>query len=107
MTTRIVPTDFGIPHFDLRVDLSGVEYLIALKYNQREGFWYLDLATEDGEVLIASSKVVVGSPLIYALSDERRPPGDLIALDTEDADGDPVTVADLGGRVLLVYQEPL
>ncbi len=105
MAAVVIPTLFdGTALYTLRVDMSDVEYILTFKWNDRDGAWYFDLSDTSNDMIRAGIKVVLGWPLLSTISDRRRPPGDIIAVDTEDS-GVEADINDLGMRVLLVYDD--
>jgi hypothetical protein len=104
----VIPTRNDIPAYTLRVDLSTAEstaeYLLGLTFNEREGAWYLDVSDQLA-VPIWHGKIVLGFPLMRACVDGRRPRGDFFAIDTTNAGLEPSALADIGDRVLLVYED--
>jgi hypothetical protein len=82
--------------------LSGRDYEILYRFNQREGRWYLTIRSVAGEVIQGPVKIVADWPLIYPGQDLPLPPGTLIAIDTTGQGKDP-GLAELGGRVLMFY----
>jgi hypothetical protein len=68
----------------------------------------MSLADSTASKIVDSVKVVIDLPLLRKVVDERRPAGDLYAIDNEDSDVEAQTVADLGddgARVILVYDD--
>lgn len=97
-----IPLRTDLLWYELRVELDGVRYVLELRWSAREEAWYLDLKTAAGEVMAHGLKVLVDLPLGRRITDERKPPGVLIAVDTSGAHLDPGET-DLGGRVQLYY----
>jgi hypothetical protein len=93
----------GYPAYDFEVELDGRAYVCVLRWNEREGSWYLSLLDADRVDIVAGVRVVVDWDLLRRVVDARRPPGVLIAVDTTSA-GEP-GLTDLGGRVLLTYED--
>jgi hypothetical protein len=102
--SQTIPLRSDLQHYDMQVTLDGVIYTLELRWNRREGFWYMSLLLEDGTPLVLSLKLVLDHPLGCRCRDARRPPGALIAVDTSTQHLDP-GLSDLGSRVLLVYFE--
>lgn len=93
----------GYPDFSFEQELDERVYQFTFTWNEREEYWYFDLADDSGSPIAEGIKVVVNWDLIRRSSDARRPPGNIIALDTTNQNLDP-TQAELGNRVLMVYQ---
>jgi hypothetical protein len=103
MTTRTIPLAPGVPFFRQRVTLDGAEYVLVLRWSQREEQWYLDLRDANGVLLVGSIKLVVNWPLLYRFrSIVGVPPGELMVVDGRAQAVDP-GLAELGDVAQLVY----
>lgn len=86
-----------------RTTLDGRDYTLSFRWNQRDGHWYLDLATSVGVAIRSGMMLATSMPLLAGLTTTARPPGELAILDTTGAvDVDP-GFSDLGTRFRLVY----
>lgn len=103
MATLTLPTTDEAEAFTFEVSLEGTLYLFALAWNARDSAWYMAISDADGAPIATGIRVVVDWPLLKGVADSRRPPGEIFALDTTGT-GDP-GLADLGGRVSLIYNE--
>ncbi len=116
----VIPTstDPELPDYTQRTILDGREYQLRFLWNQRNCAWTLTIMDQDGVVLAAGVRIVVGWPLIRRFADSRLPPGELIAVDSvdpgpPDEDGvvrnrglDPdLEELGIGARVRLVYMD--
>lgn len=101
---QVIPTRTDVAAYTLRVDLTGVEFLFEFRFNDRESFWYFDLADALAAPIVQGVKVVLGVPLLRNVVDVRRPVGDLFAIDQSNADLE-AGESDLGDRVLFVYED--
>ena len=105
MGVLTIPARPGVPHQRLFVELEGVTYGLALRWNETAGAWFANLLDRDGTVLLAGKRVALGIPLtLRAAYDRRLPPGGLLAIDTT-GKGLEATLDDLGSRVKLLYVE--
>jgi hypothetical protein len=90
----------GTEAYDTRVQLEGVEYLFAFRYNFRRELWSFSIQAIDGTDILTGQTVHVGIPL------NRRavggPPGLFIAISETD-DIESPTFDELGARVKLCY----
>lgn len=112
MSLRI-PTSTTFPLYSQTTTLDGVDYVLRFLWNQREGSWFFSLLDADEDPIVEGLKVVVNLPLLRLVTDERKPPGVLLAVDTtapevDRAAGEKVLaldpgLEDLGERVLLLY----
>lgn len=108
MTVVRVSTSLTEQSYVQRTSLDGQDYELTFQWNQRESKWYLDLRDQDGVDISIGIKLVANVPLLLRLTDERRPPGDLIAVDMTSANNDSKVSFDpglleLGTRVVLLY----
>lgn len=104
MATLVLPARSDLPFYDFGVDLEGSSFTFELRWNPRAGAWFLSVYDAAGDLLIAGRRVVLGVSLFGPNFDERLPPGFLCAIDTGTTGEDPGR-DDLGGRVVLVYDE--
>lgn len=92
-------------NFSQRTILDGREFLLTFRWNQREAKWYLSIADANEVPIIQGVKIVLNFPLLTKrIVDERRPPGDIMAVDSSGDERDP-GFNDLGERVRLLYIE--
>lgn len=103
MTIQRIPLPQGEFSFTQRVMLEQREYILDFNWNGRAGRWFFALSDSAGR-LIVTRPLVTNRPLLSGVVDDRRPPGDLVALDTSRSDA-PVGLAELGTRVALDYLE--
>lgn len=100
LTIALAP---GLPSYRQRTVLDGVEYVLDLRWSQREARWYLDLRSSSGALLVGGIKLVVNWPLLYRFRGiAGLPPGELMAADVRPTPTDP-RLAELGDVVQLVY----
>lgn len=112
MSLRI-PTSTTFPFYSQTTTLDGQDYVFRFLWNQREGTWFFSLLDADEDPIVEGLKVVVNLPLLRLVTDERKPPGVLLAVDTTAPEvdrtaGEKVLALDpgleeLGERVLLLY----
>lgn len=89
MAVQRIPAFQDVPSWQQRTALDGRDYLLTFTWNERASRWFLDIADQDGVAIATSLCLVVGVPLIQLSLDERRPPGELVLIDTSGADADP------------------
>lgn len=105
MATRIIPASTELSHYTMQVELDRVLFLLTFRWNEREGYWYLSIADSNGVDVATGIKIVINTPLLRRCVSAGRPTGELIALDAAtNTSGDP-GLNELGGRVVLVYEE--
>lgn len=106
MSDFIPCTPGGASSWSQRTALDGTDYTLTFTWSQRDGHWHLDLADAEGGAIRSGMSLVPMVPLLRGLVDARRPPGELIVVDTSGAsDADP-GFSDLGApgaRFVLAY----
>lgn len=95
-------------HYEQRISLDGQDFIFTFQYNQREEKWYFDLADQNEEQIVSGLKIVPGLDFLRCVTDLRKPPGVLVAIDlpatgqTLQPSFDP-KITELGDRVRLYY----
>lgn len=104
MAAITIPLAPGLPRYQQRTVLDGREYILALRWSQREERWYLDVSDANGALLVGAVKLVVGFPLLYRFCAgvPGLPPGELMVVDERPHPGDP-TLGELGDVAQLIY----
>lgn len=102
MAVQIIPTSQQESNYTQVTGLDGRDYVLELRWNQRQGRWYLKISTADDGTIQGPVAVVADWPLVYPGKDLPLPPGCLMAVDTTGQGRDP-GLTELGGRVVLVY----
>ena len=108
MPVEIIPTLEQTPFFTQRTKLDGRDYILSFKYSDRENRWYVDISDQDGELIVASVKLTLGTLLLGCVVDPRRPPGELMVIHypTYEPGGSPPEdpgFEDFGRDTLLTY----
>lgn len=111
--SQSVPTSTTLSDYFQTTSLDGRDYVFRFLYNEREGSWFFSLFDQDGDPIVQSIKVIVQLPLLRLVTDERKPPGVLLALDTQAPETDFSSstkslaldpgLFELGERVVLLY----
>lgn len=112
MSLRI-PTSTELSIYRQTTSLDGRDYIFRFRWNQREGTWFFSLSDAEDDPIVEGVKVIVQLPLLRLVTDPRKPPGIILALDTQaeetDFSASPKTTAqdpglfELGERVTLLY----
>jgi hypothetical protein len=97
-----IPTTPGDPAYTQRTTLDGREYFFEFRWNDRDGAWYMHLADDQEQHIRSGIRIVCNWPLLRRITDPRKPPGSIMAIDTEGSDQTP-GLHDLGARVKLFY----
>jgi hypothetical protein len=103
MTILRIPMPQGVPSFSERVMLERLQYTLDFHWNGRAERWFFQLYDSAGE-LICTRKVIPNWPLLGGLVHAGRPPGEFVALDSQQL-GTPIGLNDWGERVVLDYLE--
>jgi len=102
-------TPAGSSRWTQRTTLASRDYLLTFEWSQRDGAWRLSVADQDGVAIASGRRLSTGYPVLRGVLDARRPPGDLVVVDTMASDTrapeDP-TFSSLGPRHALVYLDP-
>jgi hypothetical protein len=99
---ELLPIDAAAPHYQIGTSIDGAQYVLEVRWNQRDEAWYLDILDEDEDPIAHGIKIVLGSVLGKRCVDPRMPAGALIAADLSGAGLD-ATLDDLGTRVVVYY----
>ncbi|MCA9681132.1 MAG: hypothetical protein KC457_02985 [Myxococcales bacterium] len=91
------------PSFVARVRIDAGRWIFGLAIVSRSQRWSWWLFTASGAAIVSGLDLVVGVDLLGPISDPRRPPGQLFAVDTGRM-GAPPGRLDLRGRVQLIYR---
>jgi hypothetical protein len=103
----------GEPHYQMRVQLEGTDYLLTMRFGERRNAWVMDLETLDGVAILSGQLVTVGRDLLRRCAMAERPPGQLWALNVvipPASEGGVLALPGLydlgaGGRARLYYTE--
>ena len=58
-----IPLRSDLPHFDISVELEGVNYTLEFYWNTREACFYMDIFDNNQEPVLLSVKAVIDQPL--------------------------------------------
>ena len=98
-TLPFVPS---IAHYDFSTVLDGTPFKFEVRWNGRDGAWYMDLLDEEGVGIVAGVKIVLGALLGGRIVDQRFPRGVFQADDTS-GEGREAAFDDLGTRVRVLF----
>ena len=103
-TLRLPAAPEGTGVYVYRVTLEQSVYELRLVHNAREDRWYLDIRDAEGSPIRLGLKLISQWPVTARIADSRRPPGEILVLDTtgQDYDGG---LNDLLERLAFVYEE--
>lgn len=101
-----IPILEDTPFIDQVTNLDGVDYLLQIRYNQRQQRFSISIGSPDGTLYRAGKAIVCNNPLFPQAEDLRFPPGLLIAM-SSDIDTSPPKIGELGpGKRVELYYMP-
>lgn len=104
MAVLTIPTRTDLGAYTFQIELDDKLYRFTMQFNHREGYWYMSIADESGNDIRTGVKIVSNFPLLRRVANIDSPAGEIMALDTTDADAD-AGLEDLGDTILLTYVE--
>lgn len=97
-----IPIQAGIPAQSFSIVLNEVGYNLTAAWNSRAEFWTLDIADEDGIIILSNIALRAGLDLLYPFN---LGMGSLHVYDVSET-GKEATLNNIGTEVILVYTEP-
>ena len=97
-----LPLEPSVPSYRFSTTLDGTQHVFDVHWNGRDGAWYFDVLTTDGEIIRAGVKVVLGAWLGRHSVDPRYPLGVLVA-DDQSGERRDAGLDDLGARVIVQF----
>ena len=104
MAIDVIPFDNTIEDQIFQIDLEGVVYSIRVRWNNRAGYWIMDIAQNDGTEIINGVPLLLGISLLAQYQNPLLPPGEFVFLDTS-GQMQEATIDDLNYRCILLYVE--
>ena len=101
-TPKNIPIQAGAPAQSFSIVLNDVGYNMSAKWNSRAEFWTLDIADEDGTVILSNIALRAGLDLLAPFN---LGMGSLHVYDVSET-GKEATLNNIGTDVVLVYMEP-
>lgn len=99
-----LPLDPVNPNYRVGTVLGGEQFILDIRWNGRDGAWYMDILAEDEDPIVQSLKLVLGSVPGLSCVDPRAPRGIFEVVDLSGA-GIDAKVDDLGTRVIVLFFE--
>jgi hypothetical protein len=114
-TLELATRTDGVPHYQQRTALDGIDYLFTFRFGERRAAWVFDMATLDGVAIVAGQLVLcAGQDLLRRSAVPEKPPGILWAMNLQSPpEGGTFALPglyDLGGpdgRARIFYTEAL
>lgn len=104
MSTLTIPCEpRGQALWTQTATLAGRDYLLTFRWAQRTGRWSLDVADQDAAPIVSGQVLAPGFGVLRGSTDTRRPPGDLVLLDTQAPPITDPSFTSLGARHVLLY----
>jgi hypothetical protein len=88
--------------YDQRTTLDGREYILRFVYASRTDSWTLHVSDESSVPIALGRRIVPGTDLLGLVTDPRRPPGSIVAVDFSGEGREP-GLGELGTSVILYY----
>lgn len=92
----------GEPHYRFSTELSGIPFVVEVRWNQREEAWYMTVLDANESPVLSGVKLVLGALLGARSADPRKPPGAFVVADLSGTGRD-ATLDDLGTRVVVSF----
>lgn len=102
MAVTEIPTTTLFPNYVVEVDLDGVFFKLAFKFNERDDAWFLDILDPADTPLRNGLKIVNEWDILRLWQEATRPDGTMITVNEGDI-VDPPTLNQLGAEVILTY----
>jgi hypothetical protein len=100
----LIPFQPGIASYQLAVNILATEYILDVRWNERDSAWFFDLLDENSNQIVSGNKIILGGLLAKTASD-KGPRGVFIAKDTS-GNGQEAGLDDLGTRVIVRFYTP-
>lgn len=97
-----LPLEPSLPNYRVGTALAGVQFLLDVRWNDRDSSWYIDVLAEDETPIRSGIKVVLGSALGGRTVAAGFPAGIMIAADLTKS-GIEAGLDDLGARVVVNF----
>lgn len=94
-----IPSEF---HYRVNSVVDGTEYIFDVRWNARDGAWYMDLLDVEEDPIRTGMKIVLGSLIGARSADPRYPLGAFVASDLANS-GIDAGFDDLGVRVVVFF----
>ena len=101
-----LPLQPSIPFYSVGTTLSGLPFVLNMRWNGRDSAWYMDILTVDETPIAHGLKLVLGAIVSRRVVSESMPPGVFTVNDLSGA-GREATLDDMGTRVIVNYHDSL
>lgn len=99
---QILPFVPSVESYGFTTQLGDTQLGFDVSWNERDSAWYMDVFTDDGDLLRSSLKIVLGTLIGRREVDPRWPRGVLVAIDST-KQGLDAGFDDLGTRVQVMF----
>lgn len=106
MQAFIVPLSNDVPFYRFKVDLSGVQFTVRARYNQRMDRWVIDIADPSNNDIINGLKICIRTELFAQYVIPGLPVGSMIAEDNRNTVQDQPVRNSFGTTHSLLYMDP-
>ncbi len=98
----VLPLIPSVPNYRVGTTLDGTQYILDVRWNTRAASWYMDIRTEDDELIHAGMRLVLGAKHGMRITDTRFPNGIITAVDLSDTHSE-AGLDDMGTRVAVFF----
>lgn len=98
-----IPVDANLPWYDFRVTLSGVAYILEMRFNKRMQRWILSILDVARNPILTGIPVLINRALTSQYSTLAIPPGVLYATDNSGNGLQPTLASFLSDHSILYY----
>lgn len=98
----IIPTETDSPSYTQVITIGDAAYNVGFNWNEREGFWYMDIADANNAPIVVGIKLVANWNLTQQYKDSRLPDGFILCVDQSGSGRDPGR-NDLGSRCVVTF----
>lgn len=102
MAVHVIPVVPSIANYSFETYIEDVQYTFGVRWNERDGFWYLDVTDADGYPIVRGERIVLNAYIGRKSTHPLFRNGVLAAIETSGSMLD-ATFDDLGIRVELRY----
>ena len=99
-----IPTDPTLDNYSESMTLQGTSFTFLFEWSYRGGYWSLSIYDHAEAPVVQGVCIRCNVDMLEFVSAPGKPPGRLYAYATSGAGTDP-GMTDLGGRVVLLYDE--
>lgn len=97
-----IPLDSLTPDYEFNTVLAGSEFILRVRWNERDAAWFMDISTPQERTIATGLKLVIGALIGFRIVDDEKPDGVFQVADLSGNDQD-AGFDDMGSRVRLYF----